>query len=49
LFVLTQEGRYANSIKILTLVSAYRIPITALRRRLLADAGLEFHVIAKLC
>ena len=49
LFGLAQEGRYANSIKTLTPVAAYRIPITALRSRLLADAALEFHVIAKLC
>jgi CRP-like cAMP-binding protein len=49
LFGLAQEGRYANSIKTLTPVTAYRIPIAALRSRLLADAALEFHVIAKLC
>jgi CRP/FNR family transcriptional regulator len=49
LFGLAQEGRYANSLKALTPVTAYRIPITALRSRLAADAGLEFHVIAKLC
>jgi CRP-like cAMP-binding protein len=49
LFGLAQEGRYANSIKALTPITAYRIPITALRSRLLADAALEFHVIAKLC
>jgi CRP/FNR family transcriptional regulator len=49
LFGLAQEGRYANSIKTLTPVTAYRMPITALRGRLLADAALEFHVIAKLC
>jgi CRP/FNR family transcriptional regulator len=49
LFGLAQEGNYANSIKTLTPLTAYRIPITALRSRLLADAALEFHVIAKLC
>jgi CRP/FNR family transcriptional regulator, anaerobic regulatory protein len=49
LFGLAQEGRYANSIKTLTPVTAYHIPITALRSRLLADAALEFHVITKLC
>jgi CRP-like cAMP-binding protein len=46
---LAHEGRYANSIKTLTPVTAYRIPITALRSRLRTDAALEFHVIAKLC
>jgi CRP-like cAMP-binding protein len=49
LFGLAQEGRYANSIKTVTPITAYRIPITALRSRLLADAGLEFQIIAKLC
>jgi CRP/FNR family transcriptional regulator len=49
LFGLAQEGQYANSIKALTPVTAYRIPVTALRSRLAADAALEFHVIAKLC
>jgi CRP-like cAMP-binding protein len=49
LFGLAQEGRYSNSIKALTPVTAYRIPVTALRSRLAADAALEFHVIAKLC
>jgi CRP/FNR family transcriptional regulator len=49
LFGLAQEGRYANSLKALTPVTAYRIPVAALRSRLTADAALEFHVIAKLC
>jgi len=49
LFGLAQEGRYANSLQALTPVTAYRIPVTALRSRLAADAALEFHVIAKLC
>jgi Crp-like helix-turn-helix domain len=44
-----QEGRYANSIKTLTPVTAYRIPIEALQSRLLSDAALGFHVITKLC
>ena len=48
-FGLAQEGQYANSIKALTPVTAYRIPVSALRSRLAADAALEFHVIAKLC
>jgi CRP/FNR family transcriptional regulator len=49
LFGLAQEGRYANSIKTLTPVTAYRIPVSVLRSRLTRDPGLEFHVIAKLC
>jgi CRP/FNR family transcriptional regulator len=49
LFGLAQEGRYANSLKALTPVTAYRIPVTVLRSRLAGDAALEFHVIAKLC
>jgi CRP-like cAMP-binding protein len=49
LFGLAQQGRYANSIKALTPLTAYRIPVAALRSRLTGDAALEFHVIAKLC
>jgi CRP/FNR family transcriptional regulator len=49
LFGLAQEGRYMNSIKALTPVTAYRIPVSALRSRLMGDPALEFHVIAKLC
>jgi CRP/FNR family transcriptional regulator len=49
LFGLAQEGTYANSLKALTPVTAYRIPVSVLRSRLAADAALEFHVIAKLC
>jgi len=46
-FGLAQEGRYVNSLKALTTVTAYRIPVTVLQSRL--DAALEFHIIAKLC
>jgi CRP-like cAMP-binding protein len=49
LFGLAIEGRYANSATAMTAVSAYRLPVTALRRRLTKDAELEFHVICKLC
>jgi CRP-like cAMP-binding protein len=49
LFGLAQEGRYVNSAKATTPVTAYRIPIAALRSQFSADAALEFHVIAKLC
>ena len=49
LFGLSGEGRYTNSTKAITNVSAYRLSISALRSRLTRDAELEFHVICKLC
>jgi len=49
LFGLAIEGRYANSTTAITPVSAYRLPVAALRGRLTKDAELEFHVICKLC
>lgn len=49
LFGLAAEGRYTNSAKAITAVSAYRLPVAALRRRLTKDAELEFHVICRLC
>jgi CRP-like cAMP-binding protein len=49
LFGLAQEGHYVNSTKAVTPVTAYRIPIAALRGQFSTDAILEFHVIAKLC
>jgi CRP/FNR family transcriptional regulator len=49
LFGLSAEGRYANSSKAITTVTAYRLPVTALRSRLSKDAQLDFHVICKLC
>jgi CRP-like cAMP-binding protein len=49
LFGLSVEGTYANSAKAITAVTAYRLPVTALRNRLSKDAQLEFHVICKLC
>jgi CRP-like cAMP-binding protein len=49
LFGLAEEGRYVNSAKAVTPVTAYRIPIAALRSQFSADATLEFHIIAKLC
>jgi CRP-like cAMP-binding protein len=45
---LSEEGRYANSTKAITPVTAYRLPVSALKSRLSKDAGLEFHVICKL-
>jgi CRP/FNR family transcriptional regulator len=49
LFGLAAHGRYTNSAKAIPVVSAYRIPVTTLRRRLTKDAELEFQVICKLC
>lgn len=49
LFGLAEEGRYVNSAKAVTAVTAYRIPVPALSGRLQGDATLEYHVICKLC
>ena len=49
LFGLSAEGLYTNSTRALTAVTAYRLPVTALRSRLTKDAELEFHVVCKLC
>ena len=49
LFGLSTEGKYTNSTKAITEVTAYRLPVTTLRRRLSKDAELEFHVVCKLC
>jgi len=49
LFGLAQEGSYVSSVEALTPVTAYRIPIAALRSRLSTDAMLEYHFITKLC
>jgi CRP-like cAMP-binding protein len=46
---LSAEGRYTNTAKAITAVTAYRLPVGALRSRLSKDAELEFHVICKLC
>ena len=46
---LSEEGRYTNSTKAITSVTAFQIPVSALRGRLSKDASLEFHVICKLC
>jgi CRP/FNR family transcriptional regulator len=48
LFGLSEEGRHINSTKAITPVTAYRLPVSALRSRLSKEAGLEFHVICKL-
>lgn len=49
LFGLAQDGKYTNSAKAVTAVTAYRLPVSALESRLRTDADLEFHVICKLC
>jgi CRP/FNR family transcriptional regulator len=49
LFGLAQGGSYASSMRAVTPITAYRIPIAALRTQFSMDAALEFHVIAKLC
>jgi CRP-like cAMP-binding protein len=49
LFGLPEEGRYSNSAKTVTPVTAYRVPVAALESRLRRDAALDFQVIAKLC
>jgi CRP-like cAMP-binding protein len=49
LFGLAEEGKYKNSAKALTPVTAYALPTAALRNRLLKDSTLEFQFVAKLC
>lgn len=49
LFGLSTERRYANSTRATTAVTAYRLPVSALRSHLSKHAELEFHVICKLC
>jgi CRP-like cAMP-binding protein len=49
IFGLSEEGIYTNSIKAVTSVTAYRLPVSLLRPRLSQDAELEYHVICKLC
>jgi CRP-like cAMP-binding protein len=49
LFGLAREGKYENSARALTPVTAYAFPAAILRNRLLKNAALEFHFIAKLC
>ena len=49
LFGLSEEGTYANSVAAVTPVTAYQLPISALRGRLSKDAILEYHLICKLC
>lgn len=46
---LSEAGRYANSARAVTAVTAYSLPVSAFRRELSKDADLELHVIVKLC
>jgi CRP-like cAMP-binding protein len=48
-FGLSEEGKYTNSAKAVTSVTAYRLPISTLNPLLSQDAGIGFHVICKLC
>lgn len=49
LFGLSEDGRYTNSAKAITPVTAYRLPVSALRRQLSKDANLDFQLITNLC
>lgn len=49
LFGLAEKGKYTNSAKALTPLTAYALPTAALRARMMKDAALEFHFLAKLC
>jgi CRP-like cAMP-binding protein len=49
LFGLSEEGRYINSTKAIVPVTAYSLPVMALRKYLTHDAELEYHVICRLC
>ena len=46
---LSDDGRYFNSAEAVTPVTAYQLPTAKLQSHLRKDAGLEFHVICKLC
>jgi CRP-like cAMP-binding protein len=46
---LSAEGTYVNSAKAITPVTAYQLPLSALRARLAKDARLQYQVICKLC
>lgn len=48
-FGLSAEGRYVSSAATVTPVTAYRLPVSALRRQLSADPQLAYSLICKLC
>jgi CRP-like cAMP-binding protein len=47
-FGVSEEGRYTNSVKAITRVVAYALPVSLLRRQLLADAELAIHLVVRL-
>src|SRR6516165_506908 len=49
IFGLSEEGKYTNSAKAATPVSAYKFPLHALRRVLSENADLDVNIIVKLC
>lgn len=49
LFGLAEDGKYMNSTKAITAVTAYQIPISALSSEIGREANLGFHVICELC
>jgi CRP/FNR family transcriptional regulator len=49
LFGLSEEGRYTNSAAAVMGVTAYRLPVSAVRQQLAKDAELQFHFIASVC
>jgi CRP/FNR family transcriptional regulator len=49
LFGLSEEGCYTNSATAVTAVTAYRLPVSAVRQQLSKDAELQFHFIASVC
>jgi CRP-like cAMP-binding protein len=49
LFGLCEEGRYTSSTKAIVPVTAYSLPVMALRKYLSQNAELEYHVICRLC
>jgi CRP-like cAMP-binding protein len=49
LFGLSEQGCYVNSTRATTAVTAYRIPLQAMRRLLSRNADLDVDIIIKLC
>ncbi|MDA9440356.1 hypothetical protein XH98_14755 [Bradyrhizobium sp. CCBAU 51745] len=49
LFGLSEEGRYANTTKAATPVTAYKMPMAAVRRILASNADIDVNLIIKLC
>ena len=49
LFGLAEEGAYVNSADAATALTAYRLPVSALKNLLRRDPTLEWHVLVKLC